>query len=56
MNRIYKMSDEAWQNGTDWDTAIYNGEIVTVAEFETYEEAVSAFEEGDYDPEEYGVE
>jgi hypothetical protein len=56
-NRIYKMTDTAWKNGTDWDTAIYNGEIETVKEFDSLEEALDYFEnELGGDAEKYGVE
>ena len=56
-NRIYKMTDTAWENGTDWDTAIYNGEIETVKEFDSLEEALDYFEnELGGDAEKYGVE
>lgn len=51
------MTETAWNNGTDWDTAIYNGEIETVAEFDTTDEALAYFEnELGGDSERYGVE
>ena len=57
MARVYTMTNEAWENGTDWDTAIYNGEIETVKEFDTIEEALAYFEnELGGDTEIYGVE
>ena len=57
MARVYTMTDEAWENGTDWGTAIYNGEIETVKEFDTTEEALAYFEnELGGDAERYGVE
>ena len=57
MARIYAMTNEAWDNGTDWDTAIYNGEIETVKEFDTIEEALAYFEnELGGDADRYGVE
>ena len=57
MARVYTMTNEAWENGTDWDTAIYNGEIETVKEFDTTEEALAYFEnELGADSETYGVE
>ena len=57
MARVYTMTNEAWENGTDWDTAIYNGEIETVKEFDTTEEALAYFEnELGGDAERYGVE
>lgn len=56
-HRVYKMTVEAWERGTDWDTAICNGEIETVAEFDTLEDAVAYFEtELSSDSERYGVE
>ena len=56
-NRIYKMTENAWQNGMDWDAAIYNGEIETVEEFDSFEEALEYFEnELGGDSEMYGVE
>ena len=57
MARVYTMTDEAWENGTDWGTAIYNGEIETVKEFDTTEDALAYFEnELGGDAERYGVE
>ena len=57
MARVYTMTNEAWENCTDWDTAIYNGEIETVKEFDTTEEALAYFEnELGGDAERYGVE
>lgn len=57
MARIYTMTNEAWDNGTDWDAAIFNGEIETVKEFDTIEEALAYFEnELGGDAERYGVE
>ena len=57
MARVYTMTNEAWENGTDWDTAIYNGEIETIKEFDTTEEALAYFEnELGSDAERYGVE
>lgn len=57
MARVYTMTKEAWENGTDWDTAIFNGEIETVKEFDTTEEALAYFEnELGGDAERYGVE
>ena len=55
-HRIFKMTEKAIENGMNWDEAIYNGEIETVEEFDTYEEAVKAFEERYVDEERYGVE
>lgn len=57
MSRVYKMTKEAWENGMDWDKAIYNGEIETVEEFDTIEEALAYFEnELGADSDRYGVE
>lgn len=57
MARIFTMTTEAWKRGTDWDTAIFNGEIETVKEFDTIDEAVAYLEdELGGDSERYGVE
>ena len=57
MARIYTMTKEARENGTDWDTAIYNGEIETVKEFDSMDEAITYFEnELGGDAERYGIE
>ena len=57
MHRVYKMTETAWNSGMDWDTAIYNGEIETVKDFDTIEEASEYFEnELGGDSEKYGVE
>ena len=56
-HRIFKMTEKAIENGMDWDEAIYNGEIETVKEFDTIEEALAYFEnELGADSETYGVE
>lgn len=56
-NRVYKMTDIAWEKGMDWDTAIYLEEIETVEEFNSYIEALKYFEnELGGDSEMYGVE
>lgn len=56
-HRVYRMTETAWNNGTDWDTAIYNGEIETVAEFDTIDEALAYYEDKlGGDSERYGVE
>ncbi len=56
-NRVYKMTDIAWEKGMDWDTAIYLEEIETVEEFNSYIEALEYFEnELGGDSEMYGVE
>ena len=54
-HRIFTLTEKAIENELEWDDAIAQGEIETVEEFDTYEEAVEAFEEG-YDPDFYGVE
>lgn len=51
---IYKMTEAAIKANMDWDKAIYKGEIEYVEEFETYDEAVAAYENGGYDSDEYG--
>ena len=57
MARIYTMTNDAWENGTDWDTAIYNGDIETVKEFDTIDDAIEYFEnELGGDADRYGVE
>lgn len=55
-NRIYRLTDRALSECMDWDTAIYNGEIETVAEYDSYQDAVTAFNDGNYDCDLYGVE
>ena len=55
-HRIFKVTDKAIENNMDWDEAIYNGEIETVEEFDSYEEAVKAFEDRYADDQVYGVE
>lgn len=55
-HRIFTLSLNAITEEMDWDDAICEGELETVEEFDTYEEAVQAFEDGNYDPELYGVE
>ena len=54
-HRVFKLTDKAIENGYDWDTAIAEGEIETVEEFETYEEAVEAFNDRYIDSDIYGV-
>lgn len=56
MHRIYTLTEEAVNEGLDWDRAIAKGEIKTVEEFETYEEAVTAFENKYIDDDVYGME
>ena len=55
-HRIFTVTEKAIENGMDWDEAIENGEIETVEEFDSYEEAVEAFEERYVDEQVYGVE
>ena len=56
MHRIFKLTEKAIENCMEWDDAIKAGEIETVEEFETIEEAIQAFEDGGYDPDLYGDE
>lgn len=56
MARIFKLTEKAIENEMEWDAAIAENEIETVAEFETYAEAVAAFDNGNYDAEVFGVE
>lgn len=52
---IFTLSEKAYNEGMDWDKAIYENEIEIVEEFEDYEKAVEAFENGGYDPDLYIV-
>lgn len=52
---IYRANAEAIENGWDWDAILANNAIETVDEFDSYEEAVQAFEESGYDEDLYGV-
>lgn len=54
-HRIFTLSENAIISQMDWDTAFVEEEIETVQEFDSYEEAVAAFEAGNYDPDLYGV-
>ena len=54
--RIYKVTEKAMEKRMNWDEIIPNNEIKTVKEFNSYEEAVTAFENGSYDEDFYGVE
>ena len=60
MSRIYTLTEEALENGWDWDTIFQNDATVTVEEFDTYEEAVEAYEDEKkkkkYDQDLFGVE
>lgn len=55
-HRIFRITVSAMENNMGWDEAIYCGELETVCEFDSYEDAVKAYEDGNYDPEFYGVE
>ena len=55
-NRIFKVTETAIENNMDWDEAGANGEIETVEEFDSYDEAVEAFEDRYNDDQIYGVE
>lgn len=55
-HRIFTLTETAIQNEMDWDTAIAKNEIETVEDFDTYEEAVKAFENGSFNTDLYGVE
>lgn len=57
MHRVYKQTAKAYEAGWDWDKTIAEGEIETVEEFATIEEAEEYFQNelgGDCDT--YGVE
>lgn len=57
MSRIFRMTERAIEKRMDWDTAIFNGEIETVEEFDSMDEAVTYFEnELGSDSEQYGIE
>ena len=55
-NRVFKLTDKAIENGYDWDTAIAEGEIETVEEFDSYTDAVDAYNDRYNDSDVYGVE
>ena len=55
-HRIFKVTETALECNMDWDEAIANGEIETVEEFDSYDEAVKAFEDRYNDEQVYGVE
>ena len=55
-HRIFKVTETAIENNMDWDEAIASGEIETVEEFDSYDEAVKAFEDRYNDDQIYGVE
>lgn len=52
---IYKANAEAIANEWDWDTIFANDAIETVEEFDSYKEAVKAYENGGYDEDLYGI-
>lgn len=56
MHRIFGLTEKALKEEMDWDKAIYEGEIETVKEFETLEEALEEYKNGDYDQDLFGVE
>ena len=56
INRVFKLTDKAIENGYDWDTAIAEGEIETVEEFDSYTDAVDAYNDRYNDSDVYGVE
>ena len=55
-HRIFVLNEIAQIYGMKWDEAILSNNLDTVQEFDIYEEAVNAFESGNYNPELYGVE
>lgn len=55
-HRVYTMTEEAMAAGLDWDEAISSGKIETVEEFDSYEEAVAAYDDRYFDSDVYGVE
>lgn len=55
-HRIFVLSENAQIYQMPWEEAILCDELETVQEFETYSEAVEAFESGNYDPDLFGVE
>ena len=56
-HKVYALTAKAIAENMTWDEAIYNGEIETVKEFETLEEALEYFEnELGENSELYGVE
>ena len=56
INRVFKLTDKAIENNYDWDTAIAEGEIKTVEEFDSYTDAVDAYNDRYNDSDIYGVE
>lgn len=52
---IYKPTEEALENGWDWDEIFAHRATEVVELFETYEEALEAYKNGNYDEEIYGV-
>lgn len=55
MAMIYKANAESIENEWDWDTILANNAIDIVEEFDNYEDALKAFDEGGYDEDLYGV-
>lgn len=56
INRVFKLTDKAIENSYDWDIAIAEGEIETVEEFDSYADAVDAYNNRYNDSDVYGVE
>ena len=54
-HRVFKLTDKAIENGYDWDTAIAEGEIETVEEFDSYTDAVDAYNDRYNDSDVYRV-
>lgn len=52
--RILKLTEEAIENGIDLAEAVYQGNVETVKEFNTYESCVDYFEAANYDKRVYG--
>ena len=55
MAMIYKANAESIENEWDWNMTLINNAIDIVEEFDNYEDAVKAFDEGGYDEDLYGV-
>lgn len=53
MWKVYRLTDEAWDNEMSWDDAFEAGEIEVVEEYDTEAEALAAYE--CCDPDRYGV-
>ena len=55
-HRVFTLTAKAIENGYDWDRAIAEGEIETVEEFDSYTDAVDAYNDRYNDSDIYGVE